>query len=95
MFFLLSVRVITAQSKISELCVFVHQYLFPDAALDKSDLSDVKSTLHSPGGTTEPDRESEDYVSLPAATDSAAVETQSAALCSSDVFPVNSISIIS
>ncbi|XP_042620408.1 rab3 GTPase-activating protein catalytic subunit-like [Cyprinus carpio] len=36
-------------------------YLFPDAALDKSDLSDVKSTQPSPGGTTEPDRESEDY----------------------------------
>uniref|UniRef100_A0A671Q419 Rab3 GTPase-activating protein catalytic subunit n=1 Tax=Sinocyclocheilus anshuiensis TaxID=1608454 RepID=A0A671Q419_9TELE len=36
-------------------------YLFPDAALDKTDLSDVKSTQHSPGGKTEPDRESEDY----------------------------------
>ncbi|XP_016110500.1 rab3 GTPase-activating protein catalytic subunit-like [Sinocyclocheilus grahami] len=32
-------------------------YLFPDAALDKTDLSDVKSTQHSPGGKTE----SEDY----------------------------------
>ncbi|RXN17388.1 rab3 GTPase-activating catalytic subunit [Labeo rohita] len=36
-------------------------YLFPDAALDKSDPSEVKSTQHSPGGKTEPDRESEDY----------------------------------
>uniref|UniRef100_A0A673HI06 Rab3 GTPase-activating protein catalytic subunit n=1 Tax=Sinocyclocheilus rhinocerous TaxID=307959 RepID=A0A673HI06_9TELE len=32
-------------------------YLFPDAALDKTDLSDVKSTQHSPGEKTE----SEDY----------------------------------
>ncbi|KAL1267284.1 hypothetical protein QQF64_032647 [Cirrhinus molitorella] len=36
-------------------------YLFPDAALDKTDSSEVKSTQHSPGGKTEPDRESEDY----------------------------------
>ncbi|XP_077071938.1 rab3 GTPase-activating protein catalytic subunit isoform X4 [Siphateles boraxobius] len=36
-------------------------YLFPDAALDKTDSSDVKSTQSSPAGKTEPDKESEDY----------------------------------
>ncbi|XP_067300747.1 rab3 GTPase-activating protein catalytic subunit isoform X1 [Pseudorasbora parva] len=36
-------------------------YLFPDAALDKTDSSDVKSTQHNPGGKTEPDKDSEDY----------------------------------
>ncbi|XP_051566571.1 rab3 GTPase-activating protein catalytic subunit isoform X2 [Myxocyprinus asiaticus] len=36
-------------------------YLFPDASVDKSDSSDVKSTQQNTGGNTEQEKQSEDY----------------------------------
>ncbi|XP_060785256.1 rab3 GTPase-activating protein catalytic subunit isoform X2 [Neoarius graeffei] len=36
-------------------------YLFPDAALDKSDSSEAKAPQSNPGGKSDPDKETEDY----------------------------------